>query len=472
MSDEELDDVVRRSAEAYPDEVPLGSWLRMEDKLNEAAMQQEVRQRVNRRVARLFALEVLLVALALLWWQGRQLLSDEKQPTASVAPAAAPLTASTAQTTAQTKRQQPQRLATTTPRLAPSAPSPSADLENNAPVYSATSAWPKLFPVPVAPERRAEGRFRSFNFSPQAAPERRTFESDNIARYHAPVQTTEAKTAPDAENPLIAPTEKNAAAEKSSMEAATPATPTSAPALAAKPADSLAKAAAPVVAPVLSTSTDSLPPKAQWERPAYRLVVGVMGAPELTAVHTKELTRPGNTVGAIVEYRFTPRLRVRTGVFRTVKLYSARGSDYKPPADYWTWRVPVNQIDADCDILEIPLDLRYDLLQRPTYSLFASAGLTSLIMRNEEYTYSYDLRGEYKKYTWDYARGSNHPLSMLSLSVGYERALSGRWSAQAEPFLKLPLGGVGFGKIHLRSAGVSFGVKYGLLRPRAAPMAP
>ena len=485
MSDEELDDVVRRSAEAYPDEVPLGSWLRMEDKLNQAAMQQEVRQRVNRRVGRLFALEVLLVALALLWWQGRQLLFDEKQPAISAASAVGTVTApAAAPTTAQSKRQQPQGLAATTPRLAPSAPasslsqgstapaaSPGEDRQNDASVASATSARINLFPVPVASERRSAGSFRSFDFSPHAAaPESRTLKPDNFTRYQTPTQTTAEKPALDVETPLTALTGKDAAAAKSPTEAATPTTPTSAPTLVAKPADSLAKTA--VAAPVLPTATDSLPLKAKRERPAYRLVVGVMGAPELTAVHTKELTRPGNTVGAVVEYRFMPRLRVRTGVLRSVKLYSARGSDYKPPADYWTWRVPVKRIDADCDILEIPLDLRYDLLQRPTYSLFASAGLTSLLMRNEEYTYGYDRQGQYVKYTWDYARGSNHPLSMLSVSVGYERVLKGRWSAQAEPFLKLPLGGVGFGKIHLRSTGVSFGVKYGLLPSRATPAVP
>ena len=106
-------------------------------------------------------------------------------------------------------------------------------------------------------------------------------------------------------------------------------------------------------------------------------------------------------------------------------------------------------------------------MQRPSYSVFASAGLTSLVMRNEQYTYKYDLNGLYTERTWNYARGGSHPFSLLNLSVGYERGLGTRWAAQAEPFLKLPLGGVGFGKIHLRSAGVFFGLKYGLFRPPA-----
>jgi hypothetical protein len=51
-------------------------------------------------------------------------------------------------------------------------------------------------------------------------------------------------------------------------------------------------------------------------------------------------------------------------------------------------------------------------------------------------------------------------LSVVNLSVGYERNLGRRFSWQAEPFLKLPLGGVGFGKVRLGSGGVFVSLKY------------
>ena len=241
--------------------------------------------------------------------------------------------------------------------------------------------------------------------------------------------------------------------------------------LTAAPDSGKTPAAKPLVAdsPALNPlplPADSGQTKLPRERPAYRVLLGVLGAPELTAVHTSELTRPGTTLGGVAEYRIATRLWARSGLLYSKKLYQARGSDYRPPASYWTWRTPVDRIAADCRIIEIPLDLRYELLPRPAYSLFASAGLSSLLMRNEVYTYDYTLNGQAMQRTWSLARGSNHPLSLLSLSVGYERPLSTRWVAQAEPFLKLPLGGVGFGNIRLRSAGVSFGLKYGLLPSR------
>jgi hypothetical protein len=92
-------------------------------------------------------------------------------------------------------------------------------------------------------------------------------------------------------------------------------------------------------------------------------------------------------------------------------------------------------------------------------------------MKREQYTYDYGL--VYGKpvapYTFDISNGSQHLLKVLNLSVGYERLLGQRWSVQAEPFVKLPLAGVGYGAVRLRSAGVFFSLRYGLLPVRPAP---
>jgi hypothetical protein len=64
MSDEELDALFQRSAGHYPDEHNLSAWLDMERKLDGLAVQQQVRG----KVLRIFALETVLVLLALLGW--------------------------------------------------------------------------------------------------------------------------------------------------------------------------------------------------------------------------------------------------------------------------------------------------------------------------------------------------------------------------------------------------------------------
>ncbi|HQW93603.1 MAG TPA: hypothetical protein PKY28_10910, partial [Ferruginibacter sp.] len=49
---------------------------------------------------------------------------------------------------------------------------------------------------------------------------------------------------------------------------------------------------------------------------------------------------------------------------------------------------------------------------------------------------------------------NRHYFSVLTLSGGYQHKFNGWLSLQAEPFVKLPLGGVGFGKVKLNSSGL------------------
>ena len=219
--------------------------------------------------------------------------------------------------------------------------------------------------------------------------------------------------------------------------------------------------------------TDSLnQPKPRPLLSAYRFRVGLVGAPEFSTVRADRLVKPGSSLGVMLEYQLGRRWRVSAGYLYTNKLYAARGTDYTLPAGY---TLPhgyvISNVDAACRIVDIPLNLRYDLWQRPRYQLFISAGLSSLLMRREQYTYDYELL--YGKpvapYSWELDNGSQHALKVLNLSAGYERAVGLRWTVQAEPFVKLPLAGVGFGAVRLSSAGVFFSLKYGLLPVRPAP---
>ena len=199
---------------------------------------------------------------------------------------------------------------------------------------------------------------------------------------------------------------------------------------------------------------------------AYRLRLGVVAAPVLSTVRADRLTAPGSNLGVQLDYQLGRRWRISTGYLYSVSRYLARGTDYHLPTSYsmphgWV----ISNVDAVCRIIDIPLNLRYDLWQRPRYQVFASVGLSSLLMRREQYTYDYEpsYGRPVPSYSWELSNGSQHILQILNLSAGYERAVGPRWTVQAEPFVKLPLGGVGYGAVRLSSAGISFSLKYGLL---------
>ncbi len=193
-----------------------------------------------------------------------------------------------------------------------------------------------------------------------------------------------------------------------------------------------------------------------------RLYVGLVVAPDVSTVRFASVEPPRPNLGLLLEYRLTNRLRVTTGLLRSKKQYVARREDYDFGA--FTSRVlqrDFTDVEGTCTVLDVPLDLRYDFVAKPNYRVFGGLGLSSYFMQRENYSYEYQENSTAKYWNGSAVNQNRHLLSVLNLSAGYEHGLGRHWSAQAEPYLKVPLAGVGLGKVRLASAGVFFGLKYG-----------
>jgi hypothetical protein len=60
----------------------------------------------------------------------------------------------------------------------------------------------------------------------------------------------------------------------------------------------------------------------------------------------------------------------------------------------------------------------------------------------------------------DVRNNNQHYLGIMNFSLGYERLLTERIAIQIEPYLKVPIKGIGEGRISLKSAGALIGLKY------------
>lgn len=190
-------------------------------------------------------------------------------------------------------------------------------------------------------------------------------------------------------------------------------------------------------------------------------------APDLTTIGLKNFSRPGTNVGLLLEYRLAPRWIVQAGVIQSTKVYRALPSDYSASYEDLRGYVKPLSIDGQCNMLDIPINLRYDFVLRPRSDgkllsrWFVSGGVTSYIMNQERYIYNYPPH-TYRQNTGKDTLTGGYGFSNLNLSVGYERALSRRLSVQAEPFMKVPLRGVGYFNVKLLSTGAFFSIRYKL----------
>ncbi|TAL44195.1 MAG: hypothetical protein EPN92_09125, partial [Chitinophagaceae bacterium] len=176
-----------------------------------------------------------------------------------------------------------------------------------------------------------------------------------------------------------------------------------------------------------------------------RLAVTLSAGPDVSFIGLDNIGKIKPVYGAGLSYRFSNRLAIRSGFYVTKKVYSTGPENYKPPSNFWSYYPNLKQIDADCDVYEVPLNIDYNFSVGQKQSWFASAGLSSVFMKKEKYNYLFKpaYSSQYVYYSHTHNNENKHYFSILNLSGGYTRKISHAVSFTAEPYLQLPLTGIG-----------------------------
>jgi hypothetical protein len=193
-----------------------------------------------------------------------------------------------------------------------------------------------------------------------------------------------------------------------------------------------------------------------------RFTVNLSSGLDVSAVNINKIGRLNAVYGAGIGYSVSDKWKVRTGFYTVSKVYNASPSDYHPPTKFWDYYPHLENISATCKVYEVPIIVDYIFKNKAKSRYFASAGLSSYFMHKETYHYSSETpTAGYRYDTFTVSNQNRHYLSSLRLSAGYQRKLSATISITAEPYLNLPLGGIGFGKVKLNSAGmlITVGIK-------------
>ena len=197
---------------------------------------------------------------------------------------------------------------------------------------------------------------------------------------------------------------------------------------------------------------------------ANRFSVGLVAGPDLSSVEAiSNFKDPGYKLGLMLEYHISSKLSVAAGAVQSLVRYTSYGQNYNPPI-YWPGGITPDEMAGECLLVDIPINLRYNVLERGNSRIFASAGLSSYIMLTEEYNFTFDDDSEsYGAFnTWSGRTGTRHWFSNASFSIGYELGLHSGWSLRAEPYIKTPMREVGWSNVKLFSAGALFSINYRL----------
>jgi hypothetical protein len=212
--------------------------------------------------------------------------------------------------------------------------------------------------------------------------------------------------------------------------------------------------------PLIDTTSTSEAVKKNKEKPVKfrRYSIGLLASPDFSSVGLPKIGSPGVGEGLFIEYHLTPRWTIYTGVIKSFKKYSGDSSGYKSTEGFWQGKNKTKRIDGSCNIIDVPLNVKYHFLLRQKSLLFTSVGMSSYFMLNEQYSFIWTNNQK----TWKYSSKENYFFSVVNISLGYEKLLSKSLSVQAEPYVKIPVKDIGEGDIKLFTAGLFLSLKYNI----------
>jgi hypothetical protein len=180
------------------------------------------------------------------------------------------------------------------------------------------------------------------------------------------------------------------------------------------------------------------------------LGITVSAGTDLSYVSTSQLGKATFIYGAGLSYPIGKHILVRAGFYVSKKIYTATPDEYNG-----TIYPYLADINGACKVYEIPVGVNYNFGAKGKHNWFGGVGLSSFLMKKESYVYNYKTpNGQYYTYSKIINNQNKHYFSVLNLSAGYRYNLNNKISFMAEPFVKLPLQGIGDGKIKLNSAGI------------------
>lgn len=193
-----------------------------------------------------------------------------------------------------------------------------------------------------------------------------------------------------------------------------------------------------------------------------RLILSILAAPDLTSVQKSGQSSLSGGLGIEATVILTKKLSVTTGASYAKKIYDSDFSLYKPNTNY-VFSIKPSNIHANCDVLDIPINLNYKVFDNRRNSISVSTGLSSYLMLKEKYSFSYN--GTYQgPQNFEVKNANQHYLGIANVGIEFQHKINHDLSISAKPFMKIPLTDIGYGNSRLSSTGVAISVNMNLFR--------
>lgn len=183
---------------------------------------------------------------------------------------------------------------------------------------------------------------------------------------------------------------------------------------------------------------------------------GIISGVDLSSIRFKSV-KTGTTKGFIIGYAFNKKWSIESGLLWDTKRVYDDGKNFTPPGYTPTNGITIVAVNGKSRLYELPVNMKYSIISGK-HSLFTTAGLSSYIMRSENYDYKYEQNNQPGGHNYlSYTNATKNWFSVVNFSIGYTHKLRDIGSIRVEPYLKLPLKNLGVGNMPITSTGLNIG---------------
>ncbi len=184
---------------------------------------------------------------------------------------------------------------------------------------------------------------------------------------------------------------------------------------------------------------------------------GLITGIDVSTVKFQSTKKAGFNIGVIAGYKFNKIFSIESGAIWNKKFYYTDGKHFNTAKVYVPAGSKIDDVNGYCEMIEVPVNLKINIISSAKSNWFSVAGLSSYFMKNEDYNYAVTNAWGTYPYSKKYKESTSFLLAAVNLGIGYSHSIGKGGTLRIEPYAKIPLSGVGIGKLPITSAGINIG---------------
>ncbi|CAN5808631.1 hypothetical protein BH11BAC4_BH11BAC4_16920 [soil metagenome] len=193
---------------------------------------------------------------------------------------------------------------------------------------------------------------------------------------------------------------------------------------------------------------------------ADRFYFGMFATLDGSKVKSMPFDKIGFGAGFMFGYNITKKFSAEASLAFQRKKYDSYGKDFSlnKVGSTMPSGMVIKSLQSNASVTEVNLKARYKILQQKRSSVYIAAGLSEYIITNESNTYNVSLNGNSETMRGKYEKNISKLPAVASFSAVYQHSLIKKISIRIEPYLKVPIQGIGIGNVPVTSAGIQIGI--------------